>query len=211
MPQLKIHWNKTGDGWGIWRIDEDEQYFTSQLPLIDVCPGELTNRFKRLEWLGGRFLLRMLLMEAGQVYEGIKKTEAGKPFPVNSHYQISLTNSYPYVAAQIHPHEPVGIDLEKLRSNLFQVARRILTQTEYQDAGTDLKKLCVYWSAKESLLKISGNNRLKFSEDLKIEPFVLQKSGVINCLVRHQESLNPVSINYFVMDEFILTTTHTRS
>ena len=56
MPSIKIQWNNPGDGWGIWRIDETEQFFTSQLPKIDACPDELTNEFKSAllltNWLG---------------------------------------------------------------------------------------------------------------------------------------------------------------
>jgi 4'-phosphopantetheinyl transferase len=207
MPSIKIQWNNPGDGWGIWRIDETEQFFTSQLPKIDACPDELTNEFKRLEWLCGRYLLKVLFTEAGQVYQGISKNEQGKPFPFHSVYQLSLTNSFPYVAAQIHPVKPVGIDLEKIRSKLAEVCKRVLSAEELADAGNDLKKLCVYWSAKESLLKISGNKNFTFSKDLKIEPFELSASGVLAGSIRQHELVEFYYLNYLITDDFVLTTT----
>ena len=208
MPCIKIHWNNPGDGWGIWRIAETEQFFNSQIPEIDTCPLEITNDLKRLEWLCGRYLLKKLFEDAGQDYHGIFKNEQGKPFPIKSSYQISLTNSFPFVAAQIHPNKSVGIDLEKIRPKLNQVTVRILSSDELDDAGTDLRKLCVYWSAKESLLKISGKKSFIFSEELKIEPFEIKSEGTVRGSIRQHGLTDHFILNYMITNDFVLTTTY---
>jgi hypothetical protein len=98
MPLIKIT-NGRGHIWGIWKVEEDENFFFHELNGVGEIPVVITNSKKRIEWLAGRVLVKALMKESGLTFRGIVKNKFGKPFPVESSYQLSLSHSYPYVAA----------------------------------------------------------------------------------------------------------------
>lgn len=207
MPLHKIHWYEPGSGWGVWKIEEAEADLARALPEADQCPDQIRFPRKRLEWLSGRHLLSRLFMDSGLTYNGISKDEHGKPFALNSTCHISLTNSFPFVAARISPDFPVGIDLEILRPKMTQVIPRVLSSSEKQDAGSDPVKLCVYWSAKESLFKVLGIRNVHFAENLNVEPFEFFSAGSLIGHIRLPDQAWRLELDYLASDEFILTTT----
>lgn len=209
MPIAKINWNSVGDGWAVWRIDETEEGLAAQTLEADACPEEIQFARKRLEWLAGRALLKHMVTESGLTYEGIVKDEFGKPFLRNSDYQISISNSFPYVAAQIHPSKTVGIDLEQPRPKLFQVMKRVLTESEWHDGANNLRKLCVYWCAKEALYKIYGKRSLIFTEHILVKPFALGETGTVEGIIREETMDRILYLDYCLMPEYILITTRT--
>src|SRR5690606_12612103 len=98
-------------------------------------------------------------------------------FPAGSTYQLSLSHSYPYVAAYLHQHHSIGIDLEQPKPKLLKVASRVLSHAELEYAQNDLIKHCITWCAKEVLVKVYGKKDLIFAENLKIEQFPLAETG----------------------------------
>src|SRR5690606_11645385 len=111
------------------------------------------NPRKRLEFLAGRALIRALLREWNLPYPGLTKDAYGKPFLIGSPLHLSLSHSYPFVAAVLHRHKNVGIDLEQPKDKLLRIAPRVLCADELRNAGNDVVKHCVYWCAKEALVK----------------------------------------------------------
>jgi 4'-phosphopantetheinyl transferase len=208
MPAIKINWNSNANGWGVWQIDESEEELSATVVLADNCPEEIANPRKRLEWLAGRSLLKKMVEESGLNYRGILKDEFGKPFLKDLNHQISLSNSFPFVAVQIHPEKSVGVDLEQPRPKLFQVMRRVLTDAEWNDGANNLRKLCVYWCAKEALYKIYGKRSLVFTEQILVSPFALGQSGKLQGIIRDEVGDKEISLNYLVYPEYILITTH---
>jgi len=178
MPLLKIQRSVPG-AWGVWSAEESEAWFSSQLPAPDQCPDEVSHPKKRLEWLAGRFLVRYLYQSIALPYEGLCKDKYGKPFPVNGKGQVSLTNSFPLVAAQIHPDYPVGVDLEYISPRMHQVVPRVLSAGELMDAGFDDIKLCIYWCAKEAVFKRIGRHPVSLRKDISIAPFRMENHGFI--------------------------------
>jgi len=208
MPVLKINWKSLANGWGIWQIDENEEALAAFVLPVDSCPDEIANSRKRLEWLAGRALLRKMVEDCGLNYSGIVKDEFGKPFLQNLPHQISLSNSYPFVAVQIHPEKSVGIDLEQPRPKLFSVMRRVLTDSEWNDGANNLRKLCVYWCAKEALYKIYGKRSLVFTEQILIRPFALGQSGTVEGTIKEEVGNKVVFLNYMVEADYVLITTN---
>ncbi|HET9487057.1 MAG TPA: hypothetical protein VFO54_06470, partial [Chryseosolibacter sp.] len=98
--------------WGYWKIEEDERSLALEVP-FETIPHALTNPLKRLEFIAGRVLIKTLLDTWETPFDGLTKDEFGKPFLAGSHMKISLSHSYPYVAAILHRHKNVGIDLEQ--------------------------------------------------------------------------------------------------
>jgi 4'-phosphopantetheinyl transferase len=209
MPVSKIKWNSTGNGWAVWRIDEPEEQLAAQVPVSDACPDSILFPRKRMEWLAGRALLKQLATESGLQYQGIVKDEFGKPFLKDINYQISISNSFPYVAAQIHPSQSVGIDLEQPRPKLFNVMKRVLTEGEWNDGANNLKKLCIYWCAKEALYKIYGKRSLIFNEHILVKPFALSQTGTLEGTIREENSERILYLDYCIEPDYILITTNT--
>src|SRR5688500_1976427 len=202
MPVDRIY-SSTDAIWGYWKILEDEKSLEAAVP--QEKPSQvLTNPLKRLEFLAGRTLIKALLNEWGHSFEGLRKDSFGKPFLERSAFQISLSHSYPYVAAIVHRHKNVGIDLEQPKAKLLRIAPRILAEDELQDAGENITKHCIYWCAKETLIKIYGKKDLVFAKNLLIKPFQLTPQGRIigRILANHTETAIP--LDYIVSENFVV-------
>lgn len=193
MPLNKIT-HEEDQLWGLWKIEEDEVGLQQTVGEYENVPDSLTNPVKRLEFLAGRNLVKTLMERLGVTYRGIVKDEYGKPYPIDSGYQLSLSHSFPYVAASIHPNQSVGIDLEQPKEKLFRIASRILDEDELMTAGNDLTKHCIIWCAKEVLVKVHGKKDLIFSKNLKISPFSLNLRGEITgrIIVDNHQAIVPL-------------------
>lgn len=199
-----VHLYRTTDTlWGIWHISEDEATLSGALTQETVPPG-ISNPYKRLEFLSARLCVSTLLSEWGIPYSGMRKDEFGKPFLKNSDIHVSLSHSYPYVAAILHKRENVGIDLEQPKEKLLRIAPRVLAPGELRDAGDDLIKHCIYWCAKESLVKIHGKKDLIFCENLRIDPFDRQREGTIVGRIVTADSEITVPLSYLVSENFVM-------
>jgi 4'-phosphopantetheinyl transferase len=185
--------------WALWRISENEETLGDLLTFREEIPANLTNREKRLEWIAGRVLTQSLLENFGIAYQGIIKDDYGKPFLRNSTFHISLSHSYPFVAAILDRENTVGIDLEQPKVKLLRIAPRVLSLDELVDAGEDVTKHCIYWCAKEALIKIYGKKNLTLAKNLRIEPFHIQEEGNIigRIIVDEQERLIPLYYRLF--------------
>jgi 4'-phosphopantetheinyl transferase len=203
MPLENLHQEKNS-AWALWRLAEDEDFLKQLVPGIEPIPDHITNVHKRLEFIGARVLIARLLEQWGHEFHGLTKDEFGKPYPRNYPYQISLSHSYPYVAAIVQKDGSVGIDLEQPKEKLLRVASRVLHPEELADAGTDIVKHCIYWSAKESLVKIHGKKDLVFAENIRISPFLKEKSGFLvgRLIVNGNETAIP--LKYFVEENFVV-------
>jgi len=180
MPILKIAKINEKSAYAIWEITEDVEKLRElvknsanvQLPDADV-----TNEIKRAEWMAGRLLLSSLVKELGEQYPGIYKDEYGKPHLKEIDLHISLSHSYPLVAAIIHD-SPVGIDVEQPKEKLRTIATRFLAEDEQKVCADNIELLCTYWCAKEALYKLYGKKKLVFKENLAVN--YQQKDGVVD-------------------------------
>lgn len=157
----------------VWQLTESAEALQEMLPAAaDKAEfSTISHPQKKREWLAGRVLLALIVAEAGEIFQGTWKDEHGKPFLVGSQHYISLTHSFDYVAAVIHPTLPVGIDMEKKDDKLLRTARKYLKESEMVEAGNSLSTHCTYWCAKEALYKLNGRNRVSFKDDIIIQPF----------------------------------------
>ena len=192
--------------WALWQISEDEQELAAQISQESVPPA-ITNTQKRREWLTARILVKELMKAMGVSFQGITKDEFGKPFLNGYSYQLSLSHSFPYVAALIDKVESVGIDLEQPKEKLLKIAPRIMHPEELRDAGTDIVKHCIYWCAKESLVKVHGKKDLTFAENLLIDPFSRKNEGHIVGRIIVNNQVTMVPLYYSVNPNFILVFT----
>jgi phosphopantetheinyl transferase len=108
------------------------------------------------------------------------------------------------VAAIIDKNKSVGIDLEQPKDKLLRIAHRVLNVDELENAGHDVVKHCVYWCAKETLIKIYGKRHLVLAKDLAIEPFNLQKSGNLLGRILANDMSVTITLYYRVYDNFVV-------
>lgn len=193
MPLDKLE-SSAEYAWGLWHIRETEDELIGLIREFETVPDNIKHEQKRLEFCVGRVLAKTLLEKLGGSFEGIVKDGFGKPFFRNNSYQLSLSHSYPYVGALIHTSKSAGIDVEQIKGKLLKIAPRIMHPEELQDAGSDETKHCIYWCAKEALVKIYGRKDLTFAENLVISPFELKNKGNITgrIIVNHTETAIPL-------------------
>jgi 4'-phosphopantetheinyl transferase len=204
MPLEKLEYQPEKRAWGIWRITEDEQSLLNQVSDYESISDAITHPQKRLEFIAGRVLARNILEALGKPFEGVVKDFFGKPFFKQNTLQLSLSHSYPYVAAVTDTTQPVGIDLEQITKKLLKVGPRVLHPSELQDAGNDEIKHCIYWCAKEALIKIYGKKDLVFSKHLLVNPFKLEKEGPLVGKIIIGEIETTVPLQYIVYSSFVV-------
>jgi phosphopantetheinyl transferase len=202
MPVEGIHRTAVAI-WGYWRIDEEEGSLSAEVP-SEKTPARITNPLKRLEFLSGRVLIKTLLNEWGIPFPGLTKDEFGKPFLAGSEIRISLSHSYPYVAAILHRHNNVGIDLEQPKSKMLRIGPRVLAADELADAGENIIKHCIYWCSKEALIKIHGKKDLLFSKNLLVTPFSLAPRGYLIGRILANNMQTTIPLEYIVTDNFVV-------
>jgi 4'-phosphopantetheinyl transferase len=193
--------------WAIWKISEDEKTLAAEVAPYEQVPEGTTNERKRLEFLAGRVVLKNLLRRWNLPYKGLRKDEFGKPFFLETDLHLSLTHSFPYVAAIVNRIKEVGIDLEQPKQKLLGIAPRVLDQREAEDAGTDLVKHCIYWCSKEALIKFHGKKDLTFAKHLQIEPFQRFSQGYLTGRVLANHTPETVPLHYRVYDNFVIVIT----
>jgi len=206
MPLEKIV-VETDRAWALWHIAEDEKTLTSEISPYETISNTLTNPQKRLEWLAGRVAAKEIMNSLQLKFQGITKDEYGKPFPKGYSHQLSLSHSFPHVAVLLDKSKPVGIDLEQPKEKLLKIASRIHHKRELRDAGTDIVKHCIYWCAKESLVKLDGRKDLIFAENLFIDPFHREKEGDINGRIITAGVESMIPLHYIVYPNFVVVFT----
>jgi 4'-phosphopantetheinyl transferase len=207
MPILKVQKTNKHSRWGLWYITETENEL-KKIVDADIDPSIIHTQ-KKLEWLAGRALLKELVFQSGFEYKGTTKDEFGKPHLLENALFISLSHSYPYVAAQIDKNQPVGIDLEQPKPKLLNIAHRVLSPEELAHAGKDIAKHCVYWCAKEAMYKLYGKRGLHFSSDLLVDNFTLANSGNLKGTIIAEGNIQYPELSYIVQPDYILVFTLT--
>ena len=202
MPVDRIY-NGPDSIWGFWRILEDETSLSEEVPSEKISHS-ITNPSKRMEFLAGRALIKGLLNKWNLPYQGLTKDSFGKPYLAGSDIQLSLSHSFPYVAAILHRHQNVGIDLEQPKNKLLRIAPRVLSGGELADAGSDIVKHCIYWCAKETLVKIYGKKDLNFSKNLLITPFSRRSRGHLIGRILANNAETAIPLEYIVSDNFVV-------
>ena len=206
MPLEKIA-IETDRVWALWRITENEIHLSRELSGVEEVPESFTNSKKRLEWLAGRVATKEAMKSLNLNFHGITKDEFGKPFPKMSEFHLSLSHSFPYAAVLLDRRSPVGIDLEQPKEKLLKIAPRIHHADELHDLGADVVKHCIYWCAKESMVKRYGRKDLIFAVNMFIQPFQRKDEGNITGKLITADSESIIPMHYVVYDTFIVVFT----
>ncbi len=172
---------------------EDRQYLDT-----------FTNEQKKKEWLAGRITLRYLARARHLTYQGVIKDSSGKPYLRGNQVEVSLSHSFPYVAAVLDMTKDVGIDLEQPKEKLRRVAPRFLSEMELKDAGNDLRKMCILWCAKEALYKVYNRKGLIFRENIVISPFHRGDTGLLQSRIQFNGEVREYTLKYEDRGDFLI-------
>jgi 4'-phosphopantetheinyl transferase len=190
--------------WAIWRITESENDIISLLSGMEDAPQSVSHPQKRMEYLTGRLVMIRLMKALNLTYQGMIKDQHGKPFLKGHSHHISLSHSYPYVAAIIDADRPVGIDLEQPKEKLLRIGPRVLSNEELANAGQNVVKHCIYWCAKETMIKIHGKKGLQLASELLVSSFELAQEGNIVGRLLVDGKVTVLPLYYIVTREFTL-------
>ncbi len=207
MPLTKIEQITASRSIALWSINETEVELLKQLNPADEERNKLLafkHETKRLEWLSARLVVRKLASHMSIDYDGIFKNENGKPILKNASAELSISHSYPYVAAVIDYHLDVGIDIEQPKEKLKLIAHKFSSKKELEYSKNDITKLCVIWSAKEALYKIYSKKGLVFNDHMFIEPFELSSHGTITGHLNVTDCQKKYKLDYHVVGDYVL-------
>jgi len=189
---------------GVWKIEETEEFFLSNVPLRP----EVTHPLKRLQHLAGRFLLQFIC--PGFPYELIRIADTRKPYLRNEQYHFSISHCGDYAAAIVSSDQRVGVDIEIASGKAEKIKHKFLTQNEQLifsltsndsiTAGADLATLL--WCAKESVYKWFGDGGVDFRKHIQLEGIHDNDQMIIGHFAKTKQEL---IIHYRRLDHLILT------
>lgn len=207
MPLVKIENIHEGVSWGLWKIEESTEELTSSIPIADEESIELTrisNEKRKKEWLGARILMRSILDQWSMHYQGIYKDDHEKPHLIGLPGHISISHAYPYATAIVSRDHPCGIDIERPKEALFQIAGKFLHPSESSFAQDGIEKLCISWAAKEVIYKIHGKKYLSFKDQIIIDPFSPEESGHIEVNLIEPAHQKKYTLTYRSLDHHVI-------
>src|SRR5690606_3224212 len=172
MPLIDTKFNFSDGHILIWRLEESIEELQQNLPSwLDYSEyHRISHPLKKREWLAGRRLFSAMCQRAGIQFQGIWKNPEGKPFLIGSGAHISLSHSEHFVAAAIHPYNPLGIDLERLKEQLLRVATKFLSIDECTYAQENLDLLCRIWTATGAVFNLFGQKQVRLRHHVRILP-----------------------------------------
>jgi len=164
----------------IWKITES---YDELLNPISLKPENMQRVLGMKSEIHQRGFLsvRHLLSEFGYDDCDLFYDENGKPHLKDGKH-ISITHSFSFSAVAVSEQE-VGIDIEKQRGKIGNIARKFIDyEFEYlKDSDKDyINKLTVIWCIKESLYKLFATPGLSFLKHTLVIPFSLEETSTIS-------------------------------
>jgi phosphopantetheinyl transferase len=124
LPLFYQHNINEDEKLGVWKIEEDEAFFLSKVPLN----RDISHQHKRLQHLAGRYLLQHLFPDFP--YDLIQIADTRKPFLFNEAYHFSISHCSDYAAALVSRWRRVGVDIELVTPTIQKIQHKFLTDNE---------------------------------------------------------------------------------
>ena len=198
----------------VWKIEEEERFFS--VPLH----REITHPHKRLQHLAGRYLLRYLFPEFP--LDLIKVADTRKPYLEDEAFHFSISHCSDYAAAIVSRNKRVGVDIEVPTPKVERIKEKFLHADELaflleqcrpeneQSAASEtfsehyLNQLTLLWSAKEAVFKWWSYGSVDFSEMIRLQPSMLQPSGLYPAFFLSRTEKHPLTIHYRMFEKLSL-------
>lgn len=187
----------------IWELTETEDFFAASVTI----QSHVTHPQKRLQHLGGRYLLPFLFSDFPSSSIAIADTR--KPYLPDEEYHFSISHCGNFAAAIVSKEERVGIDIELYTERVHKIKHKYLHPLELEFVNSIVTEkqtqlLTLLWSAKEAMFKWWGNGDVDFSEVLRIEPFLMLHEGIIQARFEKGETNIPLKLHYRMMEKMCL-------
>jgi 4'-phosphopantetheinyl transferase len=161
---------------GIWKVEEDDQFFENNLNLFAEEQHELSllKGRKKTEWLSSRYLLHYLSNATDR--HPCLKDMFGKPYLKNYSRFISLSHSSEYTAAIIAD-SPCGVDIQLIVPKISRIVSKFIREDEFTyipESGDEILYYHAIWGAKEAMYKAYGKKGLDFKKDMKVSSFEIR-------------------------------------
>ena len=194
----------------IWHITEALDSLKTSLNLkkesldrINAMRSELHQR--------GFLCVRKLLNKFGYTDQDLFYDSFGKPQLKDGHF-VSITHSYDYAAVVVSGY-PVGIDVEKQRNKIINIASRFIGyESDYLNENSNkyIEKLTWIWCIKESLYKLYSKSGISFKKNFLVLPFGSEKNTTRAWILEGEKRLNFEAL-FFEFDGFACAITTTEA
>ena len=189
---------------GIWKIEEDENFFLQSV----VPQRNVSHPHKKLQHLAGRYLLKFLFPDFPVSLILIADTK--KPYLENEAYHFSISHCGDFAAALVSKTKRVGVDIEIPTEKILKIAHKFLHSGEKaiidSEINADTKKLLtIFWSSKEAMFKWWSKGNIDFSEMLRLTGDVFQQEGRLSGNFIKGELDISFPLHYKIFPELILT------
>ena len=215
MPLFYQHIINATTKLGIWKIEEDENFFLAKVPLQQ----NITHPHKRLQHLAGRYLLQFLFPDFP--YAEILIADTRKPYLSNEQYHFSISHCGNYAAAIVSSTNRVGIDIEIPSAKVERIAHKFIHEDERKYLSMDNSPLSIVsdklstidyglltilWSAKEALFKWYSLGNVDFKEHMQLNNFIQKQNDslLLPFVFKKDESLY-VNIISKIFDDIVLS------
>lgn len=207
MPLILLNSIKSDTKVALWKLTENETELTQLL--LSKSPRQLeqipvtNNRKLYFQRMAIRLLMLHFFDDVTLTYN-----EKGKPILSNG-MEVSFSHSNEMVAMAINPHQPCGIDIEKIASKVLRIKAKFLNPVELAlvDKEEHPEKLAtIFWSCKEALYKFYSEKEVLFDQHLAIQyhpKFSNLLIGTININGFHQQ----LNLHQEIIDDYVLVFT----
>jgi len=182
---------------GIWKIEEDEDFFLKSV----VPQRNVSHPHKKLQHLAGRYLLKYLFPDFPIFLILIADTR--KPYLENEAYHFSISHCGDFAAAIVSKTKRVGVDIEIPTEKIIRISHKFLNQQETimlnQWNGFIEELSTLVWSSKEAMFKWWGYGNVDFSEMLRLSGSQVEDEGILmgNFIKDGIDSSFPVHYKFF--------------
>ena len=180
----------------LWEITESEEWLAEKTRLI--ANQKLPKR--RLEFLAGRLLLQLLLPTHDVSL--IEPDENGKPHLPAGFPHVSISHSWPYVAAMVSHASACGIDIQVPHRRMPELKHKFLSEAEMAMIGGGEQEVLLSWCVKEAGFKKLGRRGVDFIAHLPIVDW--EQSGADEFLIGMQTVDFFIEMRGMVREDFCL-------
>jgi phosphopantetheinyl transferase len=202
MPMYK-EWRHGDDAHGaIWKIEEPEDFFSSQTGLSSDKKSET----RRLEHLAGRFLLTQLVPELK--LHTIEISHLGKPFLPGNKLHFSISHSFPFIGAAVDYKKEIGIDVQTLTDKIHRLQYKFLSEEEQLICANETGRITLAWAAKEAAFKRYGLGAVDFIRHMPIREMLVDGHGAaMKMEFMKEEDILPIILSGGIEDDFAWSVT----
>lgn len=159
-----------------WHIEENLNQLYTGIKLTEDSIAKLDNMKSQVH-KKGYLAVRHLLKVLGYTDSDLQYKNSGKPSLSDGKY-ITISHSHNFAAILVGD-KAFGVDIEKQRDKILNIASKFTPISEYRTLANDdaiIRKLSLVWAAKESVYKSFSTKGVSFLNHIDIHDFDLGDS-----------------------------------